>query len=112
MSRPKILTIDIETAPMLGYVWGLWDNNVALNQIHTDWYILAFAAKWMDSKDVIYFDQRDQKNMEDDKVLLKKIWRLLDEADVIITQNGKSFDEKRINARFILNGMKPPSHLS
>lgn len=109
MSKPKILTIDIETAPLLGYVWGLWDNNVALNQIHSDWYIMSFAAKWMDSDEVIYFDQRDQKNMEDDRVLLKKVWKLLDQADVVITQNGKSFDEKKINARFILNGMKPTS---
>ena len=34
MSKPKVLVFDIETAPMLGYVWGLWENNVALNQVH------------------------------------------------------------------------------
>lgn len=109
MSKPKILTLDIETSPLLSYTWGIWQQNIGLNMIKTDWHILAFAAKWLDSREVIYFDQRGQKNMENDKVLLKKIWKLLNDADVIITQNGKSFDEKKINSRFILNGMKPPS---
>ena len=27
----------------------------------------------------------------------------------IVTQNGKKFDAKKLNARFIMNGMKPPS---
>lgn len=108
---PKVLILDIETAPMLGYVWGLWDQNVALNQVHTDWYILSWSAKWLDDppSKVMYMDQRNAKNIEDDSKLMKKIWELLDEADVIITQNGKKFDQKKLNARFILNGMQPPS---
>lgn len=107
----KVLLLDIETAPILGYVWGLWDNNVALNQIASDWHILSWSAKWLDApaSQIIYMDQRNSANIEDDKKLLVKIWKLLDEADVVITQNGKSFDHKKLNARFILNGMQPPS---
>jgi hypothetical protein len=41
--------------------------------------------------------------------MLEGIWKLLDEADVVITQNGISFDSKKLNARFVMNGMKPPS---
>lgn len=107
-NSPKILIYDIETAPMLGYVWGLWDNNVALNQIHTDWYVLSWSAKWLDSKEVIYMDQRHAKNIEDDSVILKKLWNLLDEADVVVTQNGKKFDQKKVNARFLKHGFPPP----
>lgn len=107
---PKILTLDIETAPLLVKVWDIWEQNVGLNQIDKDWFILAFAAKWAHEKGVIYFDQRNAKDVEDDKKLLEKIWKLLDEADIIITQNGKHFDIPKINTRFILNGMKPPSN--
>ncbi len=106
---PKILLLDVETAPMLGYVWGLWENNVALNQVKSDWHLLSWAAKWFGDKKVMYQDQRNAKNIENDKAILQGIWNLLDEADIIITQNGKSFDSKKLNARFILNGMKPPS---
>jgi len=108
---PKALLIDIETAPILGYVWDIWDQNVGLNQIHTDWSILSWSAKWLgDSPDkIMYMDQRNSKDLENDSLLLKKIWELLDEADIVITQNGKKFDIKKLNARFILNGMQPPS---
>ncbi len=108
--RPlKVLVYDIETAPILGYVWQLWDQNVGLNQIKSDWYVLSWGAKWLGSNKVMYMDQRNSKNIENDKDLLKGIWRLLDEADIVITQNGKQFDQKKLNARFVLNGMQPPS---
>ena len=108
---PKVLVFDVETAPLLGYCWGLWENNIALNQLHSDWYILSWSAKWLGDppSKVMYMDQSKAKNIEDDSVLLKGIWKLLDEADVVITQNGKSFDQKKLNARFILQGFQPPS---
>lgn len=106
---PKVLFLDIETAPIAGYVWGLWEQNVGLNQIKQDWFVLSWAAKWQGTKKVLYKDQRRSKNIEDDKKLLEPMWKLLDKADIIITQNGKAFDAKKLNARFILNGMKPPS---
>lgn len=108
---PKILLYDIETAPIIGYVWSLWNNNLGLNQIVSDWYVLSWSAKWLGSPEdeVMYMDQRNEKNMENDKRILKGIWELLDEADIVITQNGKKFDQKKLNARFIIHGIKPPS---
>jgi len=108
---PKVLIFDIETSPILGYVWRLWDQNVALNQIHSDWHVLSWSAKWLDSpaSQIMYMDQRFEKNIENDKGILRELWKLLDEADIVITQNGKSFDQKKINARFIIHGFQPPS---
>jgi hypothetical protein len=106
---PRVLLFDIETAPILGYVWRLWDQNVALNQIASDWYVLAWAAKWRGEKEVHYMDQRFAPDMENDKAILKGIWKLLDEADIVVTHNGKSFDQKKLYARFVLQGLKPPS---
>lgn len=107
---PNVLFLDIETAPILGYVWSLWEQNVAINQIKHDWFILSWAAKWQGSKAMLYSDQRNSKDIEDDRKLIKPLWKLLDQADIIVTQNGKKFDAKKINARFIMNGMKPPSN--
>lgn len=106
---PRILLVDIETAPVLAYVWSLWDQNVGLNQIKADWYVLSWSAKWLDEPKVMYADQRTSKNIENDKPLLQGIWQLLDEADIVISQNGVAFDSKKLNARFVLNGMQPPS---
>jgi hypothetical protein len=73
--------------------------------------VLSWSAKWLDDPvdKVMYMDQRSAKDIEDDSQILRAIWKLLDEADVVITQNGKSFDEKKLNARFILHGFQPPS---
>jgi RNase_H superfamily len=108
---PRVLLMDIETKPLLGFVWQIWEQNIALNQIHTDWSVLSWSAKWLHDppSKMMYEDLRKSKNIDDDKQLLQGIWKLLNEADVVVTQNGNSFDIKKLNARFILNGMQPPS---
>lgn len=107
--KPKILVFDIETAPILAYVWGLFDQNIGLNQIHKDWHVMSWSAKWVGSDEVFYHDQRNAKKIEDDSAILKIIWSLLDEADIVLTQNGIRFDSKKLNARFVEHKMPPPS---
>ncbi len=108
---PKIITIDIETAPISAFTWGLWDVNVGLDMIDIEWSILSFSAKWLHSDEVIYMDTggRGIGKVRDDKRLLQALWELLDEADIIIAQNGQAFDIKKINARLIMNGFGPYS---
>lgn len=113
-NQPKILIFDIETAPIIAHVWGLWENNVGLNQVECDWHVLSWSAKWKGAPEteVMYMDQRNAKRVEDDTEILTAIWELLDEADVVITQNGKKFDQKKLNARFVIKKIKdrhPPS---
>jgi len=43
----KILILDIETAPLLANLWGIWNQNVQLDNIYCDWFILTWAAKWL-----------------------------------------------------------------
>lgn len=105
----KVLFLDIETAPIKAFVWGLFDQNVALNQIHADWHLLSWAAKWQGEKEVMYQDQRAIKDKANDKKLTLSAWKLIDDADVIVTQNGKKFDIKKLNARFIEHSLPPPS---
>lgn len=107
----KVVTLDIETAPIKGKVWGLWKNNVALNQIASDWFLLSFCAHWMGEPEdkVIYDDLRGEVDKEDDTRLLHQLWDILNRADIVVTQNGVAFDQKKINARFLLNGFPPPS---
>jgi len=109
IKEPRIGVLDIETAPMRAYVWGLKDQNLTPAQIERDWSIIAFTFKWLGGKDVVYVDLRDKTDITDDRDLLELLWILLDKADIIITQNGKKFDSRRINARFIMHGIKPPS---
>lgn len=105
----KVLVVDVETAPLIAYVWDRKDVNIALNQIKEDWYVIAWAAKWFGHKKIFYMDNRKVWQSQDDKELLRNLWDLINEADILITQNGKNFDLPKLNARFILNGFPPPS---
>lgn len=106
---PKILLIDIETKPLLAYVWSIWEQNVGLNQIKDEWSIISFAAKRLGQDEIIYKDVRRNPLSGDCQLLLAQAWRLIDWADILITHNGKAFDLKKLYAKFILNGFKPPS---
>lgn len=106
---PKILFLDIETAPLRAFIWSMWQQGVSLNQIDTDWFIMSYCAKWGHSDEVFYEDLRGTVYTEDDTKLLAGLWKLLDEADFVVTQNGKKFDIKKINARLIMKGFTKPS---
>lgn len=108
---PKVLLIDIETLPLEIYCWGIFEQNIGVHQIKHDWSILSWSALWLDDpvSKIMYEDNRHSKNIRDDKKLLKNIHKLMDEADVILGQNSDAFDIKRLNARFIMNNMTPPS---
>lgn len=108
-NKAKLLFIDVETKPLMGALWSLWQNGIALNQLQSDWHILSFTAKWAHSDELIYMDKRDSFDTEDDKEMLQKIWELMDEADFVCGHNTKKFDVKKIFSRFILNGMGKPS---
>jgi hypothetical protein len=107
----NVLTLDIETAPLESYTWGIWEQNVGLEQIKTDSSILSVAAKWLDNPKVMYADTggRGKRFVRNDKKILGGIWKLLDSADIVVAQNGKQFDLKRINARLIASGFPPYS---
>lgn len=110
--KPKVLILDIETAPIEAHVWRLFDQNVGLNQILHDTSIMAYSAKWLDQKKIHYYDTSKQKNYRDDKKILLPLWKLLDEADIVVGQNSKQFDVKKINSRFIIQNINkghPPS---
>lgn len=101
----RLLIIDIETRPNLAYVWGLWNQNIGLNQIKDTGSVISFAAKWYESKSVAFHS--DFHDGHD--VMIQKAWELLNEADAIIHYNGRAFDIKHLNREFLLAGLPPPS---
>lgn len=107
MTDLKILLLDIEVGPHTAYVWGLWDVNVALNQIKDTGTTICYAAKWLGQKNVIFDSLHNHKGNH--KKMLSGIHKLLDEADIVIHYNGLRFDVPTLNKDFILNGLKPPS---
>jgi len=101
----QILHIDIETAPNKAYVWGLWKQNVAINQIVEPGYTLCYAAKWHGKRGVFF----DSVNDSSPRKMAQSVHKLLDQADVVCHYNGSKFDIPMLNAEFLLQGLPPPS---
>lgn len=101
----KILLLDIETYPNVSLTWGKYDQDVIY--FLEEWYILCFGYKWLGDNKVHVLALPDVENSE--RALLAQLWLLLDEADVVVAQNGDAFDVPRINTRFLSHGLKPPS---
>lgn len=108
-ASPKILFLDIETSSLYLNAFSIWNVNASLAQIHEDWNILSFAAKWSGSDEIIYEDISDQTRPNDDSGLCESLFKLLDEADFIVGHNVRRFDTRKIFSRFILNGVPKPT---
>ena len=107
--QPKILLLDIETLPIVAYTWGLYKQNLSYENIIKDWCCLSWSAKWLFDDDVLggVLTSEEAKSRDDSRII-KNVWKLIDQSDVIIAHNCKKFDIKRLNTRFKLNGLKPP----
>jgi RNase_H superfamily len=123
---PRIALIDIETAPILGWTWGMHETDVLSVVKPTT--LLSFAYKWLGEKKVHYrglpnypgfkYAIRDDKTPTtdlqglvkklDDAALTKDMWELFNTADILVGHNAAAFDIKKTNARFLVHGFRPP----
>lgn len=101
----KILFLDIEITPNLAHVWGLWQQNVGLPQIITPSEMMCWVAKWKDDDELLF----SSYHIHTKKGMVAKMWKLLNEADVVCHYNGRRFDVPHLNREFLEHGMLPPS---
>jgi hypothetical protein len=99
--KPKILLLDIETAPATAYVWRLFDENIGLDQLISPSRMLCWAAKWYRGG----WHQADERGNR--REMLEILHYLLSEADAVVTYNGDRFDLPKINGEFVAAGLPP-----
>lgn len=104
----RTLVFDIETRPNLVWTWGVWQQNIQPAQIVEPKGMISFAAKWHGNPWPTMFHSTG-RTAASHKRMIKKLWALLDEADVVVHYNGKKFDIPHANSEFLALGMKPPS---
>ena len=102
--RIRVLTIDIETAPNLAYVWGFFKQNIGLNQVVEQTRMLCWVGKWYDAKQPIFYSEHTDGH----ETMVRAAWEALNEADLVITYNGDRFDIKHLNREFAELGLAPP----
>tara|TARA_R110000851_G_scaffold9781_2_gene36101 strand:- start:82 stop:858 length:777 start_codon:yes stop_codon:yes gene_type:complete len=104
MSKPKILILDIETAPNLAYVWSFFKTNVAPAMLKENSTIMCWSAKWIGNDNVYYESAQNQT----EGIMLNSLLPLLDEADFVVGHNVSGFDMPKIRGRCLVNGLRIP----
>lgn len=114
-TKAKILVLDLETAPAEAYVWGLRDVNIGIEQVKHDQHVLMWAAKWVGEPEVHWDALPNHKsayrdNRRCDRQIALSLRKIMDEAVIIVTQNGNHFDLKWANQLFLKHGIEKPSN--
>jgi hypothetical protein len=104
VTEPRVLVIDVETAPLTLSGWGLREQNFGLAQVLETSRLLCFAAKWY-GKPRVHFSSEWQHGQAG---MLERAHKLLSDADVVVAHNAP-FDVKQFNTAFLLAGMSPPA---
>ena len=107
---PNILIFDIETAPMEVYVWGLYKQRINHENVIEDWFVLSWSAKWLFSGEVMsdVLTPEEAQN-GDDKRICDSMWQHFESADIVVAHNARRFDVRKLNSRWMLHGLIPPS---
>jgi len=93
---------------MKAYVWKRWKENISLDQTISEWFLICWSAKWLYSNEVLG-DVLTPKEIlkEDDSRITLSLWKLFNEADIVVAHNGNNFDIPKMNSRFICNNLPP-----
>lgn len=102
MNKPKILVLDIETAPGLAYVWNARDEYLPAERLIRPGRMLCWSAKYVGGKYVFGLDERDGR-----ETMLEMLRTELVAADAVVTYNGDKFDLPKINGQLLQAGLKP-----
>jgi len=101
----KLLAIDIETSAAVVSTWGLFKQNIGINQISVPTRMICFAARWETDKRAVFYSEHQHGR----EAMVKAAHDLLDQADVVMGWNSKGFDIPHLNREFLLAGLTPPS---
>ena len=100
----RILTLDIETAPNLAYVWGLFKQNISIGQLQESSKVLCWVGKWYGTNEVLFHsDFQDGHNG-----MIEAAYNAINEADIVVHYNGTTFDMPNLHREFLLAGFPPP----
>jgi len=125
-TKCKILIFDTETSPEISLPWGSMKQYINPEQLLAPSMVMCWAARWLGKKKVM-FEKMDVPSgvMPSDPIkqllkiakfyaytdypLCEGLWKLFDEADIVIAHNGKAFDTAHMNTRWLDHGLPTPS---
>lgn len=120
-TQPKICYLDIEKSFNLSGHFGAWSQNLRQEAKFRESHILSYCYVFNDDTEIkgsiIPADELQQDFIDClkegkvhttvDELLVLELWALFNNSDVIVAYNGRGFDVKEIQARFLMYGLPP-----
>ena len=107
MNKLKLLFLDLETAPLLAYIWRPNQEFIPYHAMVQDSFLLSWSAKWEDSDVVGMSLTGAEARAQDDERIVLALAKLLRQADIVVAHNATSFDIPMFNSRLLLLGLEP-----
>lgn len=103
----SMMTMEIETFQLNQYnPWLKWED------IKKPPFMICWSAVWIENGKVgkVMGESVTSAGARrgNDKQCVKKLWKLLNQADYIVGHNSKAFDTKKSHLRFLLNDLPSP----
>ena len=103
----KILFWDLETSLMEGYFFRVWKENIPSTRIKKQSHLLSASWAFNNEEPVGVRLTPEQVKTGDDLEVVIAMIKAINEADTIVTFNGKKFDCKMLNTRALFWGLPP-----
>jgi hypothetical protein len=105
---PRVAVIDLETLPAEVYTFGLYDQNIGIEQVISEVGFLSWAGKFLNESEVFsdILTSKEAK-VKDDKRITKSCWNFLNGCEILIGHNICNFDVKLINTFFLKYNLPP-----
>lgn len=110
-NKPKELYLDIETSLMQVAVFDLniRGKYIKPEAIIKPSYIICWAAGWIGKSEIFSgCVTSSQAKRCNDLAIIRPLWELMNQADIVIGHNVDKFDIRKLNYRFLLHGFEPP----
>lgn len=108
-SPRRVLFLDIETKPAVVHAWKLFDQNIGLNQVVDPGGTMCFGALWEGCSELLFHADW----IDGHAGMIEAAYRLLREAETVVTYNGDKFDLPKLRGEFLLADLPPlPPNIS
>ena len=105
--KPKILYWDLESSLMGTLTFGLWNQNITGNRITKHSHLLSNSWAFDDEPPQGVRLTPEQVRDGDDLDVVVDTIRAIEQCDVMITFNGRKYDQKLLKTRALVHNLPP-----
>ena len=104
----KVLFFDLETAPLLAYIWSPYDDYVTHDRLIKGGFLLTWSAQWRGTSKIMSGCVTGAEAIaQDDRRIVVELAALIREADIICAHNVDKFDLPVFNTRLLAHKQPP-----